>query len=832
LSYVSYVVEGYRVDVDLSETKAVAVRTSPRNLHILLSLLSKHGILHSSPQRDEYTTTYTVYVPSAYAGTLKVAVPGDLGEIGGEIDLGSLPYGAEVIGSIGYRGLRMRLYRDLGWSRASTWKLYNKGLRVTPSDIKRRTGGALEVYKAVILGSDVAGDDLRLFIDARRKFEITVNLDRLEGKLGARLNSITWFKVVDSMASFIVAATGGKRIALRDVLSVVSKSKVEEVVNKAVKYLAGIGKISDAWARKRYSVDELYEYALTPRSLVLRQALSSEGLLIRDPGRNVEVLFLPKELLTPVPSLDTLKKLFFSDSDTTASNLYGQLVEQLRLTPEIRHSEVQSFVEGLAKNGDIGLGPLKLAIDTSPLEYASVILAKPEYIEAVDKDAIDRFMRGRFKGKYPGTVQDVSRALKSSRLSDISRLWDVYEKLRSIMDDLQLVIVDVGEGGGTEGFLNSLRKELCRNIYDASACLKAFNAAVVYKRYNNINDLISNLKSDIDEIMLSNRRFKGLIIVGPEDYSYGRSVRDEIEYLASSEGVFCRYIVRKGELYYKFISALGSFVVVVPKIFSHRLKPLEISARGRKLVANSVIGIDSTKVDLERGSYRVACAITILNLSSSRYTVSSITKLNDEGEDAALADVLKDVVQENVVGDGVSVIYVNRANPKVILRNYLPKETVEKVLNKSIIVGATKTHSYSRVVKLEGYYGKPVNPEPGVCVPLRTRVEIPGMRAFLSKHLLVPIEAPANVKNPGTVMPILITTITGEKLVAYKDLERKVLDFTISLIALNNISRQWIHSLPWPLHEANRKLRTAQRLAPEPSLTIKLLQQDKVFGVL
>jgi hypothetical protein len=80
-------------------------------------------------------------------------------------------------------------------------------------------------------------------------------------------------------------------------------------------------------------------------------------------------------------------------------------------------------------------------------------------------------------------------------------------------------------------------------------------------------------------------------------------------------------------------------------------------------------------------------------------------------------------------------------------------------------------------------------------------------------------------------MPILLTFIIGEAFATNLNLDKELLDFTASLIALNNISRAWIHSLPWPLHEANRKLRTAQRLAPTPSDVIELLRNE-VFEVL
>jgi len=819
LSYVRYIVEGYRVDVEVSNTRALVLKTSPQDLSTLLSMLSKYGVLHSSPYRDEYTTMYKVYVLSAQEGVqdaVRDIKSGGVGEIEGEIDLGTLPYNADVVGSIAYRGLRMYLYKSCGWSRASGGKLYSKSLSVTPNEVKQLTKGVLEVYKAVKLGLDVVSNDPYLFVDARRKLEITKDLEYLENSLGAKLNSVTWFKVLDATTSFIVATTGNKGVTLSDILKVVPRNRVEEIVNRAVKYLADIGKIDSSWAKKQYSIDDLYRYALISKSLTLKQTLSAKGLMLRDPSKNIEVLFLPRKMLTPVPTLDAIKRLFFSDSDAGVGNPYNQLVEMLKLSPKIRHSEIQDFVNELAKSAGISLGPLTLAVDTSPITLASVIPAEPKYVEVVDRDA----MRG------------IKDTITSLSLSTLSHCWSIYEKLRNIRNSLRLAIVSIGKDSNIRDFLKKLQEELCKDIKDINMCQEVFNKAVTYREYDDINEFINNLKDIIAEVKHGNREFYGLLVVGPETHINSRSVRDEVEYLTVLEGAFCRYIVRRGEVYYKFISALGSFIVVAAKMLSHKFKPFEISVHRKKLIVDSVIGIDSTTIGLEKGSYRVACAITVLNLSQGKYAVTSITKLSDEGEDAALAEVLKDVMRKNIANDRVAVIYINRAKPETILYNHLPKEDVDNILSKAVIVGATKTHSYSRVIKLTDIHGDPVNPEPGISIPLRVKEKMKRINAFISKYLFVPIEPPQKIKSVGTVIPLLITIIAGKELAADRHLERKLLSFTTSLIALNNISKLWAHSLPWPLHEANRKLRAAQRLAPEPSLIVKLLQNELIFGVL
>jgi len=828
MSYVRYIVEGYRLDiVDLSDDSVVALQVPTQNLSTLLSVLSKYGILHSSPYRDAHTTAYTVYIPSTYKEKVQDIAKDLFANIGNPVKLDYLSNSIEIIGSMSYRGIRMDLYKSRGWGGASGGKLYNKNISVTPSGIKQLTGGAVEVFKAVKLGYDIINDSYYLFVDARRKLEIVKSIDQLENSLGMKLSAISWFKVIDTTTSFTVVGED-KKISVNDILSTISRDKVEEVVNKAIKYLSNIGKISEKWTQKQYKVDDLFEYALAPKSVALRQDLISKGLMLRDPNRNIEVLFLPKEMLTPVPTLDTIKKLFFSD-DSNATKYYSDFVELLKLSPGNRHSEIQDFINELSKGGNIKLGPLTISIDidNSPFTVPGIILTNPRYVEAIDEDAIEKFKRKKLQGRYTATLS----------LTEISRLWSSYEKLRSIRDDLYLLIVGIGKNDVTVEVLNKLHSEICKDIKDANQCQRVFNETIAYESYGTINDALNSLDSIVSKVGSSSRRFKGVLFIGPDYYLDRRDIRDLIEYRMALERIFSRYIKLSGdETYYKFLSALGSFVTVVPKILSHKLKPLIISIGNKKFIIDRVIGIDATIIGMERGGYRVACAISILDIFKGRCMIKPVIRISDVGEDAALADILKDLVLEKLkqsTPNTITLVYVNRAKPETMLRNYLSREEVEAILNKAIIVGATKTHSYSRVIKLEGRSGIPVNPEPSICAPLYTGkvLQIQGVNVKISKYLFVPVQPPQKIASSLTVMSILLTFIIGGAFATNLNLDKELLDFTASLIALNNISRAWIHSLSWPLHEANRKLRTAQRLAPTPSDVIELLRNE-VFEVL
>jgi hypothetical protein len=826
MSYVRYIVEGYRLDiVELSDDSVVALQVPAQNLSTLLSILSRHGILHSSPYRDVYTTTYTVYIPSTYREKVWDVAKDLVTNIGDSAKLDDLSNSIEIIGSMSYRGIRMDLYKSRGWGRASGGKLYNENMSVTPPEIKQLTGGAVEVFKAVKLGYDIIDGSYYLFVDARRKLEIVKSIDQLENSLGRKLSTISWFKVIDTTTSFTVVGEDNKKISINDILSTISRDKVEEVANKAIEYLSSIGKISEKWTQKQYKVDDLFEYGLTPKSAALRQDLISKGLMLRDPNRNIEVLFLPKEMLTSVPTLDTIKKLFFS-YDPNTIKYYSDFVELLKLSPGNRHAEIQDFVNELSKGGNIKLGPLTISIDNSPLVVAGIIPANPRYVEVIDADAIEEFKRKKLQGRYTATLS----------LTEISKLWSVYEKLRSIRNDLHLVIADIGENDVTKEMLNKLRNEICKDIKDSDRCQRVFNEAIVYETYGTINDVLSNLDSIVFKVRSSSRRFNGVLFIGPDYYLGGRDIRDLIEYRMALEGIFSRYIKLSGETYYKFLSSLRGFVTVVPKILSHKLKPLIISIGKKKFIIDRVIGIDATIIGMERSGYRVACAISILDISKGKCMIKPNIKISDVGEDAALAEILKDLVIKTLKQGSpntITLVYVNRARPEIMLRNYLSREEVEAVLDKAIIIGATKTHSYSRVIKLVDKSGTPVNPEPSICVPLYTgkELQMQGVNVKISKYLFVPVQPPRSIASTLTVMPILLTFIIGEAFAANKNLDKELLDFTASLIALNNISRTWTHSLPWPLHEANRKLRTAQRLAPTPSDTTELLRNE-VFDVL
>ena len=77
----------------------------------------------------------------------------------------------------------------------------------------------------------------------------------------------------------------------------------------------------------------------------------------------------------------------------------------------------------------------------------------------------------------------------------------------------------------------------------------------------------------------------------------------------------------------------------------------------------------------------------------------------------------------------------------------------------------------------------------------------------------------------------MFTIIAGGKYKGIKYLEKNILDYSLTLSMLNNTS-VWTHSLPWPIHEVDRKLKTAHRVAPDEKDVLGLLQNESILRIL
>jgi len=194
-----------------------------------------------------------------------------------------------------------------------------------------------------------------------------------------------------------------------------------------------------------------------------------------------------------------------------------------------------------------------------------------------------------------------------------------------------------------------------------------------------------------------------------------------------------------------------------------------------------------------------------------------------DGEDSALAETIKEVI--NRVQDARLVIYVNRAKPEVLF-DYFREEEVRELLEKAVIVGATKTHTYPRILKVQG--DQFANPEPTTYHHLYTK-ELKNTGAKLSRYLAITTTAQSE-RWDLTVKPTLLSIILNDRKWMLENLDR-ILRYTLTLCILNNTST-WIHSLPWPLHRVDRILKTAHRLAENTQDIIKALGSRDIVKTL
>jgi hypothetical protein len=236
---------------------------------------------------------------------------------------------------------------------------------------------------------------------------------------------------------------------------------------------------------------------------------------------------------------------------------------------------------------------------------------------------------------------------------------------------------------------------------------------------------------------------------------------------------------------------------------------------------------------MEKGKLRVAVAILIVDLTRDSFNVKSLTELSDEGEDAVIAETMKRVVSGFTPDGAPLLIYVNRARPEAMISYHLDEDTVRELFEKAVMVGATKTHNYSRILKVSGK-GKPelVNPEIGIYYPIHEgeEAEVVGEKVRLAKYLAVTTTVSEESRDL-TIKPVLFTIIAGGKYKGIKYLEKYILDYSLTLSMLNNTS-VWTHSLPWPIHEVDRKLKTAHRVAPDEKDVLGLLQNESILRIL
>jgi len=784
MAYERYILMAYPLIVGYENKDITVIRVSEVNLDKLIGLLSKNDLLYSKPQRDLYSTKYVVHVLGGVD-----AVSNRLEELKVEYETkrkSEIPNVEYLIDWAGYIALRRYLYKR-GYRRGASSKLFD------PSKVVYSSKQVLNVYKALTTNIDKMENATYLFIDASRKLEFTKSIQELEsmGVISENTPIVSWLKIIGTTISFYVEDS------IR-VDNLVRRGYSEELLKHSrslIEYLVDTGRLDETFRSLDFGVKDLFEYALVPRSARLKRELHEQGYLFRDLEKSIEVLFLPKLILTPVASLDNIKRILPEELES--------ITENLRISPAKRYEEIQDFVDTLVSNGELRVGELHITLEREPREVLSVGKAKLSYIES--------------QGGEKSSLQP--------------NRWDHEDKMKRHGKQIRILVNSIGK-------LSDLAKKQLEK-------LKSYEVEVEFREFPDRSSLEKAFLDTINELKSCEKPYKGLFVIGPLhiDKNEDEEIKREIEYKATSRGIFCRYLSRvDGEerLPYKIHTVLRSFAIFVLGELSHILKPLEIWDKDkRKHRVNVVVGVDATVIGMEKGSYRVACAVTMINLMNGTFKIMHHTYPSDEGEDAVIAKILDSLVNQRDLRDSTILIYVNRARPEASILNYLKPESVESILHNNIIIGVTRTHNYSRILKIISKGQRRdiiVNPEPWIYIPLYKNIEgrLSHVKFKVSRYIMSTVEPPERLKFELTIRPILLTILQGERYIGSPQLEEKIIDYTASLVALNNVSMAWTQSLPWPLHVVDRKLKRAHELASErrKSEILQLLQREDVFRVL
>jgi hypothetical protein len=129
--------------------------------------------------------------------------------------------------------------------------------------------------------------------------------------------------------------------------------------------------------------------------------------------------------------------------------------------------------------------------------------------------------------------------------------------------------------------------------------LKNHEVEVEFREFPDRSSLEEAFLDTINELKNCEKPYKGLFVIGPLhiDKNEDEEIKRKIEYDATSQGIFCRYLSRvDGEerLPYKIRTVLRSFTIFVLGELSHILKPLEIWDKDKKKHSiNVVVGVDA-----------------------------------------------------------------------------------------------------------------------------------------------------------------------------------------------------------------------------------------------
>jgi hypothetical protein len=773
----SYILEAYKLNYKFHSSNAYTAIVPEVVLQPLLNYLFVSEVTHSRPIRLLGEPLYAVYIVGDEHDVSRVK--GFLKELSSELGLQDIELKSAgpvdalddgVKADMAYRATRQYIYKRLGFRRGSGQKLYSVSSIVKSYDV-------LNVHRAYVTGSDIINGYGYMFIDAARKLEFTATLKDLEARIQDIVSRVQWVKIKDSSISFYIEPG-------------IDFKKLGYPRDKVVKTLRYIAKSRDTPVDpEKLSFSDNDVVALTPKSTRLLRELHVRGYTTTIGGK--EVLFLPKNVLVPVASMDNISAVLHKSIE-------------LRIAPTARHKEIADLVQKLSSGIEVGAAfvaldpqPLRVAVEKIPLDKL--------YISIEGSD--DKGVRG------------------------VAFTWNPYKLLKRAAGKLSIYI-------------------LCDESDKVSRSIADKFYEVLHKQLNVTPQLLevdfSNIE-DFAEFIAKNVKKAGklgvVLVIGSSAIGIeeDRELRNAVEKAFRFKGLFCWYISiivrgrKEGKKLVDERSLLSKLHVVMKELvirlslFSHKLQPLQLTASsGIAELFDVVAATDATVIDMERGQLRVGAVLMLMNVSRGDYTIETLVEYSTLGEDAVLAKSVRKAL--NLVNQSPLLIYINRTRPEALL-SYLQEDEAKELLDRAVIVGASKTHTYSRMLKtLEDQFA---NPEPTTYCHLYTKElkELKSVKAKISKYLAVTTMAQREeAEGKLTVKPTLLTIIMNEKLWSPENID-KVLRYTITLCILNNTST-WIHSLPWPLHRVDKILKTAHRLAQTKKEILSILQNKDIIKTL
>ncbi|MCR8454380.1 MAG: hypothetical protein NDP13_05280 [Crenarchaeota archaeon] len=706
---------------------------------------------------------YEYYVPeekvglvrySLYKDKIPHAVGKDPGKTGLKIytthesselekTLGCKPYGSKPLGGIPNKTLNGLI--------SSTVRLefMKNGWISAPSKLYNPNNGTplikdlVSIYEAVrFTVDDLGSNEKLLFMDPAYKIEFNETLDQIREKYPKEAEKIRFVKIKGSFTSFYIVDNDEARKRYED-----AREKIAEAIYRH--------------QGSRVSLPGSSQEIITavPRSLRLNNILREEIHDLPLYGGELVITPLPIEILVPVGTLENI-------------SLFG-VTPRFTIGPHERVKRVNKIVKGEKRDNDKE-GWLNLEELCFKDIEVKIDLKDPKKLFLIpNKDLIEL----KFEYKH----EDGKRKM-------LRNWWREPFKNAPSRSRLLLLITlkpDM-ETGSKEEFSNYNKK-----------CLQAFGIArdvfskVFETDFTKVSASLENLDNEL--LRYSKGYDEKFAILFYDSNLYESDLIARFELKCAERDFYPHVVDLGGEkssnedtiIRYKLKSIERDFAVRVNSVPSTLQPPPQLQDF-------SVVGIDSTIVPLKERHLYIAVAVTLIKPDGNIDYKVDISSL-DRSDIDALASAIQGALKQNPK----SLIIVNKSSLDPFI-----ERLGSEVLKDCILVGVTKTHSYSRI--LAEYGGKFSNVDSGLFVKL---APLNNGEVHISRYLAITTSPFQERYEPEcTIRPVLFN-IAGEG-IKHDELLKYLLDLT----HYAPTSQSWLPSTPWPLHKSHELCRKAHRI--------------------